>query len=288
MTMSSSNARLAEEREDQSFIASPFTKEKLSKSDLRRVNMRWILGSQICWNYERMMSTGYVFAMLPIMKKLYKNKSELREVLKNHLQFFNTEPSMGHIILGANVAIEEEKGYQAKETVASIKTGLMGPFAGIGDTIFGVISSTIFGSIAAYMALNGSIIGLIIWICWHFLRLVIRWNLFYLGYKQGVSLVTTLSHKLKYVTEAATVLGLTVVGALIPSVIKADTPFVFHSGDVSLSVQEILDQIMPALFPVLLVGFVYWLLGLKKMNSSRVIFIVMFLSIVLYNTNVLG
>lgn len=264
------------------------TKEKLTKSDLRKVNFRWLLGSQIAWNYERMMSTGYIFAMLPVLRKIYKDDDELREVLKSHLQFFNTNPSMGHMLLGTTLAIEEEMGYESKDVVTSLKTGLMGPLAGIGDTIFGVIASTVFGSIAAYMALEGSYIGVLIWTVWYIVRILIRLELFNIGYKQGVKLVTTLSDKLKHLSEAATVLGLTVIGALIPTVVKAKVPYIFTSGDVKLEVQEILNQIMPSLIPISMVALIYWLLGKKFMNSTRAIFFVLILSIILYSLKILA
>ncbi|MDU7870749.1 MAG: PTS system mannose/fructose/sorbose family transporter subunit IID [Pantoea sp.] len=52
--------------------------------------------------------------------------------------------------------------------------------------------------------------------------------------------------------------------------------------------QSIADQIMPGLIPLLVVGFTYWLLGLKKMNSTRVIFVLIALGIIGYNLNILG
>ena len=49
------------------------------------------------------------------------------------------------------------------ETVAGIKASLMGPFAGIGDTLFTSVLATIFGSIAVTTALEGSYFGIILW-----------------------------------------------------------------------------------------------------------------------------
>ena len=52
--------------------------------------------------------------------------------------------------------------------------------------------------------------------------------------------------------------------------------------------QEILDQIMPCMVPVRVVAFIYWLLGRKKMTSTKAIILVMVLSIVLYALGILG
>lgn len=262
--------------------------KKITEKDLMKVNLRFLLGGQLGWNYERMQGLPYCYAMMPVLKKLYTKKEDLIKALKLHLQFFNTTPDMAHLILGANVGIEEEKGLTSEEAVTAIKTGLMGPFAGVGDTIFGVIAGTVFGSIAANMALNGSSLGIWIWTIWMVFRWFLRWWFTKLGYKQGVKLVTTLSQKLKNITEAADILGLTVVGALIPTVISAKVPYVFQSGEISMKLQDILDQIMPALVPVALVGGVYWLLGRKKMNSTKAIFILLILSLLLSALGILG
>lgn len=107
--------------------------EKITNEDIKKVSWRWIMGSQITWNYEKMMAPGYLYAMLPVLRKLYTKEDELKEMLHNHLQFFNTTPHMGGFILGIDIATEESEGIKGKEAVNGIKTGLMGPFAGVGD-----------------------------------------------------------------------------------------------------------------------------------------------------------
>ncbi|MEO2433215.1 PTS system mannose/fructose/sorbose family transporter subunit IID, partial [Enterococcus faecalis] len=46
-------------------------------------------------------------------------------------------------------------------------------------------------------------------------------------------------------------------------------------------IQDTLDAILPSLVPILLVLLTYWMLGQKKLNSTRVIWIILILSIVL-------
>ncbi|WP_460286083.1 PTS system mannose/fructose/sorbose family transporter subunit IID [Clostridium sp. CTA-7] len=260
----------------------------LTEKDLKNVNFRWLYGSQIGWNYERMMGLGYIYAILPALEKIYKDDKEaLKESLRTHSQFFNTEPDMGHLIVGASLAVEEEKGIEGKEAVLSIKNGLMGPFAGVGDTIFGVIAGTVFGAIAANMAIKGSYTGLVIWTVFLICRWFIRTKMFSLGYKQGTLLVTKFKDKLNYFTEAATILGLTVIGALIPSVVRVTIPYEFVAGDVVMKVQDVLNQIMPGLAHVGLAALCFWLLGRKKITSTKLIVFVMILSVVLFNLGIL-
>ncbi|HHW02139.1 MAG TPA: PTS system mannose/fructose/sorbose family transporter subunit IID [Thermoanaerobacterales bacterium] len=262
--------------------------KKLTKKDLWRINWRWLIAGQYGWNYERMQGLPYCYVLTPALKKFYTEKEELIKALKLHLQFFNTEPDMAHLIIGADLAIEEEKGIEAEDAITGIKTGLMGPFAGVGDTIYGVIAGTVFGSIAAYMALNGNTLGIWIWTLWMIFRWVIRWWFINLGYQQGAKMVTSFGGAIQKITEGAAILGLTVIGALIPTVIRADVPYVFKSGEVTMKLQDILNQIMPALIPVGLVAFVYWLLGRKGMNSTKAIFLLILLAIICYNFKILG
>lgn len=261
---------------------------QLTKKDLFQANWRWLWSSQICWNYERMMSTGYLYTMLPTIQKLYPKKDDRIAMMKLHNQFFNTNAYIGSFIIGMDMAIEEKEGRKAEEAIAGLKAGLMGSFAGVGDTIVGVILPTIFGSIAAYMGLKGNPIGAIIWLIANFVVLFLRFTLLPLGYSQGEKLIYAAGNKLNRLTDAAILLGVTVVGALIPTVINANVPLIFKTGKVTLKVQSILDQIMPALIPVLLVVVCYWLLGKKKMTSTKLIITVLVCGIILGGFGIIG
>ncbi len=266
-----------------------YSPEKITKKDLRSVFIRWLLGGQLGWNYERMQGLPYCFSMIPVLKKLYKKPEDMKKALKVHNQFFNTNPYLAPLILGVDIAVEEKEGIKSEEAITGITTGLMGPFAGVGDTIFGVIAGTVFGSIAAYMGQDGVSAGVFIWMIYNVLRIFLTYWFIGVGYRQGVKVVSNIGGTLRNLTAAANILGLTVVGALITSVVSASVPVVFQMGKVKMSLQtDILDKIMPGLVPVGLVALVYWLLGLKKMTSVKVIWIVMLMAIVLYNLKILA
>lgn len=90
-----------------------------------------------------MQAPSFCTSLVPALKKFYpgeENKPRYIEALKRNMTFFNTEAHWGGgPILGLTLALEEKKSrnYEAipGEVIMNLKTGLMGPLAGIGDTI---------------------------------------------------------------------------------------------------------------------------------------------------------
>jgi PTS system mannose-specific IID component len=257
--------------------------KKIDKSELRKMSFRWSWNRSLAWNYEKMMSMGYLTTLVPFLDRLYADDEKARiRAYEVHSQFFNTEPNFGNVILGMDIAIEEELGKNGIDTAQGIKTSLMGPFAGIGDTLFGVISSTILGSIAVATAIEGSYVGIVIWIIWNiFVLFFLRPAMLAIGYNQGIKLVTTLSGQLKRFTNAASVLGLTVVGAMIATMVGVRFG-AFDLFGAKFDIQTgIADKIMPKLGSALAVMLFYHLLGRKGINANRLIWIAMLATLVL-------
>lgn len=257
---------------------------KLTKGDMKKVYIRNLFALQFGWNYEKMQGLGYAYVIMPVLKRLYANDPEkMKRALKMQLGYFNTTPGMSHLIVGADAALQEELGIEAEETIVALKTGLMGPFAGVGDTLFIAIYRAIVFSIAAYIAMQGNPVGLIVPLLACAGVLWVRYKFTDIGYQSGRKLATGFADTIAPITEAASILGLTVVGALIPSVIKYRTDLQFTMGEVTFAMQDMLDKILPCLLPLGIVMFSYWLLGKKKVNSTKLIFILIVLGMVLGN-----
>lgn len=257
---------------------------KLTKKDIDKVFLRNLFGLQWGWNYEKMQGLGYSYVIMPALRRIYGNdKEKMTKALTTHLGFFNTTPAMSHLIIGADMALEEEFGIEDEMAITGLKTGLMGPFAGVGDTVFIAIYRAIIFSIAAYMAQSGQAFGLVIPIIAGLGVIAIRYKFTYVGYHQGKKLATEFADKMKLLTDAAAILGLTVVGGLIPAVINYQLDITYTMGEVELSIQEMLNQILPGLVPLSIVFLSYWLLGKKKMNSTRLIFFLILLGMLLGN-----
>lgn len=259
-------------------------KNTLDRKTINKVFVRNLFGLQWGWNYEKMQGLGYAWVMMPALKRIYKDDPQgMKTALAMQLGYFNTAQAMSHLIVGADMALEEELGAESESVVASLKTGLMGPFAGVGDTLFIAIYRAVVFSIASYIALEGNVIGLIIPIIACLATILLRYKFTMIGYQQGRKIATGFADQIAPITEAAAILGLTVVGGLIASVISYKIDLTFQMGDVSLVLQDMLDKIMPCLIPLSIVMFSYWLLGKKKMNSTRLIFVLIALGMVLGN-----
>ena len=82
---------------------------KLTKEDFKQINKRSLFTFQLGWNYERMQASGYLYMLLPQLRKMYGDGTpELKEMMKLHTQFFNTSPFFHTIIAGFDLAMEEK------------------------------------------------------------------------------------------------------------------------------------------------------------------------------------
>lgn len=252
----------------------------LDKKDLRKVAHRWIRSCIATYGYEMQLAPSVVYALSPALRKIYKDDEDYKKSLNNHFKYFNCMPWLAKILLGASLAIEDTQGIDGMDAVQDLKVGLMGPLSGIGDTIGWVMIPTIFGSIAGYMAIEGNVVGLIIWLIINAIFWVIRLKLVEIGYYQGVKFITKFGEKINVFTEAASILGLSVVGCLIPSVVKLVCGLNFKSGDVILSVQDQIDSIMPSLLPVAAVGIMYYLVKVRKVKMNYIILGTLVLSMI--------
>ncbi|MDO4670422.1 MAG: PTS system mannose/fructose/sorbose family transporter subunit IID [Aerococcus sp.] len=262
---------------------------KLTKKDINHAAFRYMFMACNVFNYENQQGPAVVYGLEKALRKIYPNDEDYKASLNNHFKYFNTTTWMANILLGASLAMEEKDGVSSLDAVQNFKTGMMGPLAGVGDTLIWVLYPTIMGSIAAYMGLEGNPTGAIIWLLLNIFFLFFRFKLFHIGYDSGLKLVTALGSKLSVFTESASIMGLTVVGALVPSVVKMNVGLVFKTGKVELPIQtDILDKIMPALLPAILTFVVYKLIASKKMTVIQIIFAIILLALILSYFGVLS
>ena len=250
----------------------------LTKSDIRKSYWLWQFFSHANYNYERLQGTSFAMCMAPIIKKLYPAKQDLIEGLKRHLAFFNTEPNFGAVIHGVTIAMEEERANGADisgDSINAVKVGLMGPMAGIGDTLVQGIIIPLMVAIGISFGVQGNVFGpLFVLIGLPIVLIAIAYNSWMRGYKLGSNAVTTLlsGGRMKRTIGAASILGCTVMGGLIPQFVNFKTTIVFNVGKESFDLQaKLFDAIMPNLLPLLATIVVYLLLKNGKLKSLQIL-----------------
>ncbi|ABF14352.1 PTS mannose transporter subunit IID [Candidatus Palibaumannia cicadellinicola] len=265
------------------------SEKKLTPGDVRAVFLRSHM-IQASWNFERMQALGFCFAMIPVIRRLYPENNEARkQAIKRHLEFFNTHPYVAAPILGVTMAMEEQRVNGApidNSAINSLKVGLMGPLAGVGDPIFWGTMRPILAALGVSIAANGSILGpLLFFILFNIVRLVTRYYGVTYGYHKGINMITDMSNGLlKRLTEGASIVGLFVMGALINKWTHINIPIVVSTtlsldGQKKLTtIQSILDQIMPGIIPLLLTFGCMWLLQ-RNINVLLIIISFFFLGI---------
>ncbi|CAM4060152.1 PTS fructose transporter subunit IID [Streptococcus penaeicida] len=265
---------------------------QLTKEDFKQINKRSLFTFQWGWNYERMQGSGYLYMILPQLRKIYgDNTPELKKMMKVHTQFFNTSNFFHTIITGIDLALEESEGTNSKDAVNGVKTGLMGPFAPIGDSVFVSLIPAIMGSIAAGLAKDGvwsGIIGILMWISVQMLIDIFRWKQLEIAYKEGTKLVTTMRDKLSSLVDAASVMGVFMVGALIATMINFQFTAAPKIGAKEINIQDLLNTIFPRLVPAIFTAAVFWLLGRKGMTPTKAIFIIIIFAILMSYFKILG
>lgn len=274
----------------------PTAKTNVTRGDLVNAMWRHNMTLQLSWNYERMQALGFCWSIMPILRKIYPDKDDYFTAIKRHLNFYNTNPMIGSpTIFGAACALEEQKQPQGTD---DIKVALMGPFAGIGDTIAAILMKPIFAVFAAGMALAGNWFGAVLMLILGFIYFYVMFPGFWLGYNQGKNLVQTAGSKaLTTFSNLASIAALIIMGGFIPSILASvKTPIEFirnltvegKAVQQVVNIQSILDKILPYMIPLALVFFVYWLLKSRRWTIIRVLFLLVVIAIVLGALKILG
>jgi len=255
----------------------------LTRGDVFRAWLCWLFFSHSCWNWERMQGLGFAHSMTPIIRRLYHTKEEIVAALKRHLVFFNTQPDIGGMIHGVVIAMEEERAAGADisdDAINGVKTGLMGPLSGIGDTIqqgivipiaLAIGMSIAMGGNVSRQVTQGSLLGPLVYLLlmaafvWG-----VGWLLWWQGYQQGRVAVTNIlrSGAVNRLIVGAGVLGNFIMGALVVGFVSLSTAVAFRIGGTPVEIQALLDRFMPNLLPLLLVLLIWWLLARRQVSPT--------------------
>ena len=255
-------------------------KNLLTSKEVNRAWLLWLFNNQACYNYERMMGIGFLHAMTPAFRKLYKDNKDLRiEAMQRHTSFFNCEPCLGSSIVGLVLAMEEQKALGAEldnDAITSIKTGLMGPLSGIGDTLIQGVILPLLIAFAVDFAKGGNwVIPLVFSLVMAIIVFGISRFGFLLGYRKGSDAILSMLENgvIKRLISAASIMGCMVLGALVVNFVTMKCGISIPQAEGSFSMQEpLFDAILPSMLPLLLTLGCYKLL--KAGKSSVLVMLV--------------
>jgi PTS system mannose-specific IID component len=255
---------------------------RLTRRDVVRSWVTWTFFSQANYNYERLQGTGFAHAMTPIIARLYTTPDDIRAALKRHLVFFNTEPNFGNVVLGTVIAMEEQRANGAPiddDAINSVKSGLMGPLAGIGDTFsqgtitpillalgIGIAGGNASGGAIPTIAagVTGNPLGAIVYaVLISAIIIGIGYTAWMAGYVRGRTFVLDMlrSGTIDRVLVGAGVLGNLVLGALAAKYVTVYLATTISVAGAQMNLQaSLLDPVFPGVLALGLVLLVWWLL----------------------------
>lgn len=251
----------------------------LTKKDVNKAWRTWWLYAEVQSNNVVFQGLSHMLSLMDSLRKLYPNDDDYREALKRNSQFYNTEGTIGAVVNGMTLSMEEERATGENvpdEVMYSMRTALMGPMAGIGDSLVWGTCKTISLSIATTFALSGNLLAvpaaLMFPLATYFIG---RW-LYGLGYDLGRTAVMNMLKGgiMDKIIMACGMLGLMVMGALSAENVALEiaTEFTLANTADPISIQGMIDAVAPGLLPLAVIGLIS--LYLKKHNNKYGLLIV--------------
>lgn len=257
----------------------PNGKQGLTNKDLNQLWLRWAFTHLSSMSYEKLQAHAFAWSYIPFANKYYADDPEAkRRLLVRQSVFYNTEPQTGTLVNGIVASLEENialGGDVDEEMPNNVKTALMGPLAGIGDSIVQGIIVPILLSIGMSLAAGGSPLGPLFYIIsWGIIGPLISFVCFRTGYKLGVGAVDMIvGETARRLTDAFNVLGIMVIGALSAGNIALVTTLNIPMGGDWAPLQDTLDGVFPKILPLLAVLVTWWMLDKKQFSPTKVILV---------------
>ena len=261
--------------------------KKLTKKTLMKSFHHWYYGNLTCFSQEHMQTFGYLTSMLPIVEELYDNKEDQARSMQTYTAFFNTEPQLGSLIVGITAGLEEARANGSEEvddeTINGLRAGLMGPVAGIGDSlVVGTLIPVILG-IALGLSTGGSPIGAVFYIViWNLLAYLGMRFAYFKGYELGDKAVEFLvGAQGQAIRKAVSIVGGMVVGGVAATWVSVQTSFQLGSAkNPYLVLQDKLDAVYPGSLTAIFIVFCWWLMAKKNISPIKVMLLLVVIAFV--------
>ena len=262
-------------------------RKKITKKTLAKSFHHWYYGHLTCFSQEHMQTFGYLTSMLPIVEELYKDKEEQKEAMQTYTAFFNTEPQLGALVVGITAGLEEARANGDAvdgETINGMRAGLMGPIAGIGDSlVVGTLIPVLLG-ISLGLSKGGNPIGALFYILvWNVLIYGGMRFAYFKGYELGDKAVEFLvGPKGQALRKAISVIGGMVIGAVAATWVSVTTSLELKNadGEAFLKLQEKIDGVYPGLLTAGFITLCWWLMAKKKVSPNLVMLLLVVIALI--------
>ena len=221
--------------------------------------------SQCSQSYDKMMAYGSMYTLEKPLRKIYPDDEDFYRALDRHTEFFNMTPHVLPFVAGLSVSMEEQAARDPSFDISSVnavKVGLMGPLSGIGDSFYWGTFRVVAAGIGIGLAATGNPLGPIIYaLIYTVVNVLTRIVSAHLGYNLGTKFLeqSAQSNLMNKLTDAAGVLGMTVVGAMIATMVSLNTSLVFTFGESEVALQAIFDDIFLGILPMAATFICLWL-----------------------------
>lgn len=234
-------------------------------------------------------ASGFCYSMMPFINHFYKqNDDGKKEAMERSMSYFNTTIPCSTFIMGLVASMEKKNSEQQDfdaSSINAVKSSLMGPLAGIGDSIFWGVLRVIAAGIAVGLGASGNILAPIVFLLlFNVPTILIKYYGTFLGYKLGSEYIQKVyaSGLMNILTKAAGIIGLIMVGGMTASMVTFKSTFELSmKGESVLNLQSMLDSIFVGLVPLGLTLLCYYLLKKKNVSITVLILGVIALSIAL-------
>ena len=201
------------------------TDKRITKKDLKALFWR-SFPLNIMWSFDRQMNVGFCYDMIPVIKRLYDKPEDRIEAYKRHLEFYNIQVTFNPLVAGIVASMEEENATQEDfdpNTINSVKAGLMGPLAGIGDSVFWGTLRPLAGGIACSLALTGNLFAPFLFLLlFNIPNVLVRYFGCHWGYNSGMKALNRFEELglTEKIFTAAAIIGLLVIGGMSASMVS--------------------------------------------------------------------
>ena len=249
----------------------------------------WYYGHLTCFSQEHMQTFGYLCAMLPLWKSSMDNEDDKAKAMNTYTAFFNTEPQLGSVIVGITAGLEEARASGQddvdEETINGLRAGLMGPIAGIGDslvvgTVIPIPSWHCNGYVHRRITAGRDLLHYRVELFAYFGMRFMYFKGYELGGKAVDFLIGAQGEALR---DAITTLGGIVIGAVSATWVSVQTSLELISketGEAYVVLQDQLDAVFPGLLTTLFIVFCWFLMAKKRMSPIKVMLLLVVIAFV--------